>query len=190
MMFAYTLKQMKTASVLLLVFTVITGMIYPIIVTVLAQFLFHWQANGSLIQRDGQIIGSALIAQSFTRPEYFWGRPSLNSMGSNLAAGNPDLLSAVKERIKTLHNSDMNNQTLIPVDLVTASGSGLDPDISPQSALYQVHRIARERKVSDNEMISLINQLAMHSACNILGEPRVNVLTLNLALDRLHHKDT
>lgn len=194
MMLVYTLKQIKTASILLIVFTVITGFIYPMTVTGIAQLFFHWRANGSLIEREGKWIGSTLIGQSFTDPKYFWGRPSattpypynaVNSMGSNLAAGNPVLLSAIRERIEHLKAADTLNQKLIPVDLVTASASGLDPDISPLSALYQVSRIARARKIQEDKITGLIQRFSKHSACNILGEPRVNVLKLNMALDRL-----
>ena len=194
-MLAYTIKQMKTASMLLLVFIIITGIIYPVVVTGMAQLFFHWRANGSLIMRDNKPAGSILIGQSFTDAKYFWGRPSattpypynsLNSSGSNLAASNPVLWSAVRERIKHLQEADPGNQAAVPVDLVTASASGLDPHISLLSAFYQVPRIARVRGFQKSEIEALIKQIETHSTCNILGEPRVNVLKLNMALDRLH----
>lgn len=194
-MFAYTFKQIKIACILLMLLIGITGLIYPMLVTSVAQLFFNWQANGSLIANNGKITGSLLIGQAFTDSGYFWGRPSattpypynpLYSSGSNLAASNPVLLMAIQERITSLRNADKNNQKLIPVDLVTASASGIDPEISPLAAYYQVHRIAVARKWQDAEIVSLIEKIAKHSACNILGEPRINVLKLNLGLDHLH----
>jgi len=194
-MIAYTFRQIKTSILLLIIIMIITGMIYPICVTGIAQLFFPFTANGSLILRDGKPIGSHLIGQSFTDVKYFWGRPSsttpyaynaLYSTGSNLAATNPLLLSKVRERIRNLQLASPSNQKLIPVDLVTASASGLDPDISPLSAYYQVGRIAKARGKKESEIYSLIQEFVKKSPCNVLGEPRVNVLSLNMALDSLH----
>lgn len=190
------LKQIKTAVSLLLVFTLVTGVIYPLVMTGLAQLFFPWHANGSLIYQGDNIIGSTLIGQHFTDPGYFWGRPSattptpynaLNSSGSNFSVGNKKLLSVVSERVKYLHAADPSNHQLIPVDLVTASGSGLDPHISILSALYQMPRVAKARKLTEDEIHKLIQLIEEHSACNLRGEPRVNVLKLNIALDGIHH---
>ncbi len=197
-MWLETLKQLKTALILLIVFTIITGIIYPAFVTGVAQFLFPWRANGSLIIQNNKAVGSALIGQAFTDPKYFWGRPSAttpypynaqNSSGSNLGPSNPDLLTAVKARISILNKADPQNLQLIPVDLVTASGSGLDPDISPYAAYYQIHRIAQARGLAELQIQKIIQSLIQYRTLGILGEPRVNVLQLNLALDDLN-KDT
>lgn len=194
-MFSDTLKQFKTAIILLTVFTVMTGVIYPVVVTGIAQILFNWQANGSLVQHEGKTIGSALIGQTFTQPAYFWGRPSATtpytynaarSSGSNLGPSNPVLLTIVKDRVNTLHNVDPGNRMMIPVDLVTASASGLDPEISPLAAMYQAHRIAKIRGLQENDVMMLIQKSFRNRVFNLLGEPRVNVLELNMALDRLH----
>ena len=194
-MLAYTFKQIKTALLLVAIFTVLTGIIYPVMITGIAQLFFPWRANGSLLQHDGRIMGSVLIGQTFTDPKYCWGRPSattpypyntLDSSGSNLAASNPVLLSAVRERVKRLQSADPFNQKFIPVDLVTTSASGLDPHISRLSAFYQVPRIARARGISKSEVEAIIQELENHSVCNILGEPRINVLKLNMALDHLN----
>lgn len=188
------LRQLKTAATLFLMMTLITGLIYPLFITLIAQIFFNWQANGSLIQYQGKTIGSALIGQTFTDPKYFWGRPSAttpysynaaNSSGSNLGPSNPTLLSTIKTRVDYLHKIDPNNSMLIPVDLVTASGSGLDPDISPLAAMYQVHRIATARGLPEAELQSLIQQYMKNRSFYILGEPRVNVLDLNIMLDGL-----
>lgn len=191
------IKQIKTASILLLLLTILTGLIYPAIVTGLAQLLFPWRANGSLMEENGKTIGSLLIGQSFTEPKYFWGRPSAtmpfsynaaNSSGSNLGPTNPDLLTAIKARAANLHQSDsQNNNLLIPIDLVTASASGLDPDISPAAAFYQVPRIAEARNISAKDIQLLIEKLTINRTAGILGEPRLNVLELNLALDDLKY---
>lgn len=193
------LTQLKTAFILLLLFTIITGIIYPALVTGLAQLLFPVQANGSLIKQNNMIMGSKLIGQSFTDIKYFWGRPSAttpysynasSSRGSNLGPTNPDLYSAVKQRIAILHQADPQNNELIPVDLVTASASGLDPDISPLAAYYQVHRIAKARGLSEKIIEALVDHQIRSRTLGILGEPRVNILQLNLALDNLSkHKE-
>ncbi len=177
---------------MLLVFTVITGVLYPLAVTGIAQAVFPRQANGSLIRQHGQVIGSALIGQPFSSPQYFWSRPSattpfpdnsLASGGSNLGPTNPVLLQQVKARIAALHAADPSQHAPIPVDLVTASGSGLDPDISPAAALYQVPRIARLRHLSEQRVRALVARYTTLRQLGFLGEPRVNVLELNLALD-------
>lgn len=193
-MFIELMKQLKTAILLLFVLTILTGFLYPAMVTVIAQVFFPWKANGSLIKRANAVVGSALIGQYFTDPRYFWGRPSAtipvpynaeNSSGSNLGPTNPALISVVKDRIANLQHADPDNKSLIPVDLVTASGSGLDPDISPQAAYYQIHRIAKARNVSEETIKMLIDNSITYRVALFLGEPRVNVLHLNLRLDEL-----
>jgi K+-transporting ATPase ATPase C chain len=184
------IKQLKTGFILILLITLLTGIIYPFVITGLAHYFFPWQANGSLIAVNNRLVGSLLIGQSFTEPNYFWGRPSAttpfpynaeNSSGSNLGPSNPDLLAAVKTRISALQPGEQS----IPVDLVTASGSGLDPEISPLAAFYQVPRIAKARKISEQALRLLIQQFIKTPTFGILGEARVNVLQLNLALDNL-----
>ena len=181
--------QLRPAISLLALLTIITGVIYPLIVTGLAQILFPHQANGSLIVMDGKTYGSELIGQQFDDPKYFWGRPSAAgynaaaSSGSNYGPMNPSLEEVVQARIDALHAADPNNPLPIPVDLVTASASGLDPHISVASALYQVSRIATARGLSEAEVTSLIEKYTEGRQFGIFGEPRVNVLSLNLALD-------
>jgi K+-transporting ATPase ATPase C chain len=186
------LRQCKIALFLLLLFTLLTGLLYPFIITGIAQWLFPWHANGSLITKDGKVVGSFFIGQSFTDSRFFWGRPSATSSfpynatyssGSNLGPSNPDLLSTLKKRIFILQQADKNNQLKVPVDLVTASASGLDPDISPESAFYQVSRIAKARHMAPEKLIAMIHQYTQPRSLNILGEPRVNVLQLNIALE-------
>ncbi|MBS1224793.1 MAG: K+-transporting ATPase, subunit [Proteobacteria bacterium] len=188
------LKELKPAALLLVLLTVLTGAIYPALITGLAQALFPQQANGSLIEQDGKVVGSALIGQPFSDPKHFWTRPSATgpvpynagaSTGSNLGPLNPALEEAVKARIDALKASDPANTAPIPVDLVTASGSGLDPHISPAAARWQAPRIARIRSLSEAEVDRLIGAHTEGRQLGLLGEPRVNVLTLNLALDRL-----
>jgi K+-transporting ATPase ATPase C chain len=187
-------KLLRQSLLLLLVMTVITGVIYPLAVTGVAQLIFPHQANGSLIVKDGRPVGSALIGQSFTDPKYFWGRPSatapmadngLASGGSNLGPSNPALTAAVKQRIAALHKADPGNDAPVPVDLVTASGSGLDPQISPAAAQYQLARVARLRGLPIAQVQSLVRKYTSGRQLGVLGEPRVNVLQLNLALDAL-----
>jgi K+-transporting ATPase ATPase C chain len=186
------LAQVRAAIVSLIALTVITGVIYPLIVTGIAQAVFPFQANGSLIIKDGKAVGSALIGQPFDDPKYFWGRPSAtspfadnaaSSSGSNLSPTNPDLIKAVQGRVDALRAADPGNTAPVPVDLVTASGSGLDPHISPAAALYQVPRVARERKRDEQAIRQLVDRHTEGRFLGILGEPRVNVLALNLSLD-------
>ena len=195
-MFIEAVRQIKIAFLALVFFTIFTGLIYPLITTGLAQLFFPWQANGSVIEQNGKKIGSLLIGQSFDSPKYFWGRPSATSpfpynggasSGSNLGPSNPDFLTAVNARVENFKKYNTQNQQVIPVDLVTASGSGLDPEISPLAALYQVSRIAKERNISEADIQSLIQTQIKNRTLLILGEPRINVLQLNLALDNLRN---
>ena len=188
------IKQIRPALLSLLLLTLLTGAVYPAVVTGLAQVLFPHQANGSLIVAGGQVVGSELIGQPFDSPRYFWGRPSATapypynaaaSAGSNLGPTNPALVDAVAGRVRALRAADPDNLQPVPVDLVTASASGLDPDISPAAALYQAPRVARARGLDENALRQLVNQYTVGRQLGILGEPRVNVLELNLALDRL-----
>ena len=188
--------QLRPALMMLLVLTVLTGVMYPLAVTGLAHLLFPTQANGSLMTRDGKVIGSELIGQYFDEPQYFWGRPSATapypynaaaSSGSNLGPTNPVLIEAVKKRVAALRAADPGNEAPVPVDLVTASGSGLDPHISPAAALYQVHRVARVRGVQESQVKDLVALHTEGRQFGLLGEPRVNVLKLNLALDTVTH---
>ena len=185
-------KLLRQSFMLLLVLTVITGVLYPLAATGLSQWVFPHQANGSLIERDGKPVGSALIGQSFTDPKYFWGRPSATtpnpynasaSSGSNQGPTNSALADAVKQRIAALRAVDPGNTAPVPVDLVTASGSGLDPEISQAAAQYQLERVARARGLSSAQVQALVNEYTSGRQLGILGEPRVNVLRLNLALD-------
>jgi K+-transporting ATPase ATPase C chain len=171
----------------LIVFTLITGIAYPLIVTGIAQAAFKSQANGSLILQNGKVVGSSLIGQPFSDPKYFWSRPSAtspmpyngaSSSGSNQGPTNPALKEAVEGRIK-----DLGGKTPVPADLVTASGSGLDPHISPAAAEYQIARVAKARNVSEDRLKELVQKYTEGRQLGVLGEPRVNVLVLNLALD-------
>ncbi len=187
------LKQIKPAIIMLLVWTVITGMLYPLMVTGLSQLFFPKQANGSLIMdANAKIIGSELIGHAFSDPRYFWGRPSATSpypynaaasSGSNLGPTNPALAEAVKARIQGLKAVDPENQQPLPVDLVTASASGLDPHISPAAANYQISRVAKARNMTRVKLRALVETHTEPRQWLLLGEPRVNVLSLNLALD-------
>ncbi|MGD0676355.1 MAG: potassium-transporting ATPase subunit KdpC [Polyangiaceae bacterium] len=193
------LSQIRPALVVLAALTLVTGLVYPLLVTGIAQAAFSHEANGSLIVKDGKVVGSELIGQSFDDPKYFWGRLSAttdangkalpynggSSVGSNLGPTNPALTDEVKGRIDALKASDPDTQAPIPVDLVTSSGSGLDPDISPAAALYQVHRVAKVRGMDEARVFSLVVAHTQGRQLGILGEPRVNVLSLNLALDAM-----
>jgi K+-transporting ATPase ATPase C chain len=186
------LAQLKSAVMLLLMLTVLTGAVYPLVVTGLAQLLFPHQANGSLIIKDGQVAGSSLIGQAFDHPKYFWSRPSATSpfpynaaasSGSNLGPTNPALITAVQDRFAVLKTADPDNSAPVPVDLVTASGSGLDPHISPAAADYQVRRVALARGMEEAAVRRLVAEHTEGRQWGIFGEPRVNVLKLNFALD-------
>jgi potassium-transporting ATPase potassium-binding subunit len=185
-------KQVKPALVLFFLLTFLVGIIYPLLITGIAQLVFPVQSNGNLIEHNGNIVGSVLIGQPFASPKYFWNRLSATSpvpynsgisSGSNLGPTNPALLDAVKARVDALHAADPDNTRPIPVDLVTASGSGLDPDISIAAANYQVSRVARERNLSESDVMALVEQQTEHRQFGLFGEPRANVLKLNLALD-------
>ena len=186
------LAQLRPALVILAALTLVTGVAYPLLVTGVAQAVFPYQAQGSLITKDGKLVGSVLIGQPFDDPKYFWGRPSAtspfpynaaSSSGSNLSPTNPDLVKAVQARVEALRAADPGNTEPVPVDLVTASGSGLDPHISPAAALYQVSRVAKARKLDPESVRLLVAQHTEGRWLGLLGEPRVNVLALNLALD-------
>lgn len=190
------LSQLRPALVLLLSFTLLTGVVYPLAVTGVAQLVFPHQANGSLIVVNGKVRGSELIGQAFTKPGYFWSRPSATgpfpynaaaSSGSNQGPMNPALAEAVQSRITVLGGQD--SKQVVPVDLVTASGSGLDPEISPAAAEFQVARVAKERQLDEAKVRQLVQEHTQGKWLGILGEPRVNVLTLNLALDALAAKN-
>ena len=185
-------KQIKPAVLIFFLLTLIVGILYPFVVTGIAQVIFPLQSNGDLIIHNGDLAGSSQIGQPFSSPQYFWGRLSATapvpynadaSSGSNLGPNNPALTDAVKARVDSLHAADPKNTQAIPVDLVTASGSGLDPDISVAAAYYQVPRVARERNLSESAVSSLVTSQIQQRQFGIFGEPRVNVLSLNLALD-------
>jgi potassium-transporting ATPase KdpC subunit len=185
--------QLRPAIMVLVLLTLVTGVAYPLLVTGIAQAVFPFQAQGSLVVKDGKVVGSALIGQPFDDPKYFWSRPSATSpfadnagasSGSNLSPTNPDLIKAVQGRVDALRAADPGNTSPVPVDLVTASGSGLDPHISPAAALYQVRRVARARKLDPAAVQQLVERHIEGRSLGFLGEPRVNVLALNLALDK------
>ena len=188
------LKMLRQSVMALVALIVITGIIYPLAVTGIARGVFPHKANGSLIVQNGKAVGSSLIGQPFSDPKYFWSRPSATSpepyngaasSGSNLGPTNPALLKAVQERIAALRAADPGNTAPVPVDLVTASGSGLDPDISPAAAYYQAGRVARVRGLSLQQVEGLIVRFIQDRQIGVLGDPRVNVVQLNLALDLL-----
>jgi len=193
-------SQLRPAFFMLLIFTLITGVIYPLAVTGIAQVVFPSQANGSLIMVNGKAVGSELIGQQFDDPKYFWGRISetstfaynafnaenlTGSSGSNFGPLNPALIEMVQARIDALKAADPGNTAPIPVDLVTSSGSGLDPHISIAAATYQIHRVATARGLSDAQVQTLVDKYTQGRQLGFLGEPTVNVLKLNLELDGL-----
>ncbi|HQT25611.1 MAG TPA: potassium-transporting ATPase subunit KdpC [Burkholderiales bacterium] len=189
------LKEIRAAISIFAFLTLVTGIMYPLFVTGISQWLMPSQSNGSILIRDGKPIGSSLIGQNLSDPKYFWGRPSATSPmpyngsssgGSNLGPTNPTQIDAVKARVKTLKDADPDHRLPIPVDLVTASGSGLDPDISPAAALYQISRVAKVRGLDPTKVKQLVEQRIQGRQFGFLGEPRVNVLELNLALDSNH----
>jgi potassium-transporting ATPase KdpC subunit len=189
-MFAFA--QVMPALRMLVILSVLTGVVYPLVITGIAQLAFPHAANGSLIGPDGKTVGSELIGQPFDDPKYFWSRPSatspqpyngLGSSGSNQGARNPALADAVKDRIKALRDADPGNNATVPVDLVTASGSGLDPHISIAAAAYQAPRVARARGMPIDQVMALVSAHTEGRTFGVIGEPRVNVLELNLALD-------
>jgi len=187
-------SQLRPALILLVALHVLTGLVYPLVVTGVAQVVWPVKANGSLMVVDGKVRGSSLIGQPFSAPAYFWSRPSATSAvpydasgstGSNLGPTNPALLSAIHDRVAALRAADPSLNGAVPVDLVTTSGSGLDPDISVAAALAQVNRVAEARTLPPARVRQLVALLAEGRTLGFLGEPRVNVLALNLALDRL-----
>jgi K+-transporting ATPase ATPase C chain len=193
------LSQIRASVVILLALTVVTGLAYPLLVTGVAQAAFPHEANGSLIVRNGKPVGSILIGQPFDDPKYFWGRLSATldangkalpynagaSAASNLGPTNPALADEVKGRIEALRAADPTNTMPVPIDLVTSSASGLDPDISPAAASYQLGRVARARRVDEKRVAALIARATSERELGFLGEPRVNVLALNLSLDQM-----
>lgn len=190
-------SEFRPALVLFALLSLVTGLLYPLAVTGVAQGVFPDRANGSLVDRDGQVVGSALIGQGFSDPKHFWSRPSAtaptpynaaNSSGSNLGPSNPALHDAVQARIAALREADPGNTAPVPVDLVTASASGLDPHISRAAADYQLARVARRRAMDETELRALLEQHTEGAWLGFVGEPRVNVLALNLALDALQRR--
>jgi K+-transporting ATPase ATPase C chain len=184
------LKELKPAILITFVLTILTGILYPLAVTGIAQTIFHKQANGSLIERDGKIIGSEIIGQNFTKPEYFHPRPSQNSYdaansgGSNLGPANPALADRLKKDGDTFHKDNPDYTGPNPADAITASGSGLDPEISPANAIAQAARVAKARGVATDAVENLVAANTQQRDLGVLGEPRVNVLKLNMALDQ------
>ena len=195
------LREVRPAIVLIVALTLITGLVYPLVMTGIAGVLFPYQAQGSLIEKDGKVVGSALIGQEFTSERYFHSRPSatlgpdpadpsktvaapynaVNSMGSNLGPTNKALIDRVKGDVDTLKAE--NPSAPVPIDLVTTSGSGLDPDITPESAYFQIPRVAKARNMSEDSLRQLVAGQIVGRTLGVFGEPRVNVLALNLALD-------
>jgi K+-transporting ATPase ATPase C chain len=200
------LREIRPAIVVLVALTLVTGLAYPVVMTWIAGLVFPYQARGSMIERDGHVVGSALIGQVFTSDQYFRGRPSAttapdpkdatktvpapynaaNSGGSNLGPSNKALVDRVQGDIDALKKE--NPTAVVPADLVTTSASGLDPDISPEAALFQVPRVAKARNMAEDRVRQLVNDHIEGRTLGLLGEPRVNVLSLNLALDRLGSK--
>jgi potassium-transporting ATPase KdpC subunit len=186
------IRELRVATLVFLLLTIVTGIAYPAFVTLVAQVAFPDRASGSLIRSDDRLVGSRLIGQPFSSPRYFWGRPSATgpmpnngavSSGSNQGPLNPALLAAIESRVAALQAADPGNAARVPVDLVTASASGLDPHISPAAADYQVPRVARERGLPEERVRQLVRDATQGRTFGVLGEPRVNVLQLNLSLD-------
>ncbi len=186
------IRELKQTLIVFALLTLVTGVAYPAVVWIFAQLAVPAQATGSIIEQDGRAVGSRLLGQSFSSPRYFWGRPSATgpfpdngavSSGSNQAATNPNLHAAVRERIAALRAADPGNDAPVPIDLVTASGSGLDPHISPAAAEFQANRVARQRGLAPQRVRALVAAATSNRTLGFLGEPRVNVLELNLALD-------
>lgn len=186
------IRELRAATTVFLLLTILTGIAYPAFVTLVAQVAFPDQASGSLLRGEGRLVGSRLIGQSFSSPRYFWGRPSATgpipyngalSSGSNHGPTNPALTAAIASRVAALRAADPDNAARVPVDLVTASASGLDPHISVAAADYQVSRVARERGLPEATVRRLVRGATQGRTFGVLGEPRVNVLQLNLALD-------
>lgn len=191
-------EELRPALLMFLVFSVLTGIFYPLGVTGPAQWLFPAQSDGSLIRVEGSVLGSHWIGQPFDDPGYFWGRPSATgpmpynasaSSGSNLGPANPVLKNMVAGRVAKLTAADPENMAPVPVDLVTTSGSGLDPHISPAAAIYQVHRVAKARGLEEEAVKHLVEKTVEARQWGLFGEPRINILELNLALDRIRKKD-
>jgi K+-transporting ATPase ATPase C chain len=186
------LKELRPAILITFILTIITGILYPLAVTGIAQTIFHKQANGSLIERDGKVIGSEIIGQNFTKPEYFHPRPSQNSYdaansgGSNLGPTNPALADRLKKDAETFRKDNPDYTGPIPADAITASGSGLDPEISPANAIAQAARVAKTRGASTDAVQNLVAINTKQRDLGVLGEPRVNVLKLNMALDQAY----
>ncbi|HTO57558.1 MAG TPA: potassium-transporting ATPase subunit KdpC [Pseudomonadales bacterium] len=190
-------SNVRPALVMIVLMTILLGALYPAVVTAIASVLFPWQASGSVIEKDGKAIGSALIGQPFADPGHFWSRPSAtspypynasSSSGSNLGPLNPALTDAVAARVKALRDADPDNAAPVPADLVTASASGLDPHISPAAAEYQVARVAKARHLDPAQVRALVQQFTEGRQLGFLGEPRVNVLRLNMQLDSIASK--
>jgi len=188
------LTMIRTSLMALLLFTIFTGLIYPLAVTGLAQAIFPSQANGSIITKNGKLIGSSLLGQQFEDPRFFWGRLSAtrpypynggSSSGSNFGQNNPDLMKAAQTRLQALRAVDPGNEAKIPVDLVTASGSGLDPHISPAAAEYQLHRVAKARGLDEAKVRNIVANNLKGRWLGAIGEPAINVLMLNLMLDEM-----
>jgi K+-transporting ATPase ATPase C chain len=186
------MSELRPALIVFALLTLLTGIVYPLVVTGVGQVAFSNQVNGSQIQHGERVVGSRLLGQPFTSPKYFWSRPSATgaypyngaaSSGSNQGPTNPALEVAIKDRVAALRAADPGNTATVPVDLVTASASGLDPHISPAAAEYQVARVARERNVAEDDVRKLVSEATQGRTLGILGEPRVNVLELNLLLD-------
>jgi len=190
-------SNVRPALVMIVLMTILLGGLYPVAVTAIASVIFPWQANGSVIEQDGKAVGSALIGQPFADPGHFWSRPSAtspypynasSSSGSNLGPLNPALTDAVTARVKALRDADPDNTAPVPADLVTASASGLDPHISPAAAEYQVARVAKARHLDPAQVRALVQQFTEGRQLGFLGEPRVNVLRLNMQLDSIASK--